>query len=125
MSIKWYRYPCFNGLSFIRSMFQTPGTNPFIVIWGTPTPLSDASSEKITKNNKLSVFTHIFNLYFICKSISRMPGWLYVAKICVLLPRSLLSFLPKISKYQYLEKTHQSNTFKHTLHVSTYVFYFL
>ena len=66
-------YPRFNGLSYIRGMFQTSGATPYMVILGTLTSLSNVSSVKIinkynfailsTYNNNLSVFIHVFNLY--------------------------------------------------------------
>ena len=127
---KWYIYLCFNGLSFIRSMCTKSGAIPCMVIWGTPTPLSDALSFKIRNKHSFAIcqpiitnvvtFTHVFSLYLSFKIIFRTSGWLSVADIGV--PEAQQ---PRLSKYQYLENTHQSNAFNHTLYVSTNIFYFM
>jgi len=44
-------------------MFQTSGANPYMVIWGAPTPLSDVSSVKLRNKHNFAICQPIITTF--------------------------------------------------------------
>jgi hypothetical protein len=92
---KRYLYPCFNGLSFIRNMFQTPGATSYIVKWDTHIPIMDVSSVKIHNKHNLSIYQPIITTLVSLPMTSGCSFYLHVSR------ESQSSYLWPILMYSY------------------------